>query len=68
MDWLLGEGERGVRMSQGARIMPFTEAERTRRKRLHKDIRVPTLHLVGSPYGISTCPVALAMSSDRAPR
>lgn len=41
-------------MSQGARIMPFTEAERTRRKRGYTQRhQVPTLQTFGlGAYGI----------------
>lgn len=48
MDWICWEREKeGVRMSQGARIMPFTEAEGLQEEeRLHEASSVPTLQSV----------------------
>lgn len=68
---LLGEGERGVRMSQKAKIMPFTEAERTRRKRGYTQRhQVPTLQM----FGLGACGIQHLSSgswpcgSEQAPR
>lgn len=72
-EWLdlLGEGERGVRMSQGARITPFIEAERTRGKRGHiQRHQVPTLQM----FALGACGIqhlsngSWPCGSEQAPR